>query len=215
MPDNHQIPEPTGAGVIEFINFAIAKGHLKGSTGASIKSAVKEVLSAVEGEDKWENVNVLELDLDDVQRRFDTLRAMKFTQGSLKTYKQRFVRGVTMFIDFREDPGGWQPAIKTRNRRLGNRPTSASESANQEAATGNRGGGGSYADARERSTAPARPRSGGGMIPYPFPLRPGVLASIELPDDLSSREAERLASFIKSLAVDGIGTRRPAGEGTE
>jgi len=39
-------------------------------------------------------------------------------------------------------------------------------------------------------------------ITYPFPLRPGVLASVDLPADLTTREADRLVAFIKSLAMD-------------
>ena len=40
------------------------------------------------------------------------------------------------------------------------------------------------------------------IIKYPFPLRDGVLASVELPADLSQREAARLAAFIGSLAIE-------------
>jgi hypothetical protein len=36
---------------------------------------------------------------------------------------------------------------------------------------------------------------------YQFPLRPGTDANLELPADLSEKEADRLSMFIKTLAV--------------
>lgn len=45
---------------------------------------------------------------------------------------------------------------------------------------------------------------GPSVITYPFPLRDGVLASIQLPADLTRKESKRLAAFIESLAVDDV-----------
>ncbi len=36
-------------------------------------------------------------------------------------------------------------------------------------------------------------------VPYPFPLRPDFVAKIELPSDLTEREAERVAEFIRTI----------------
>lgn len=38
------------------------------------------------------------------------------------------------------------------------------------------------------------------LIEYPFPLRPGVQARIALPEDLTEKDAKRLARFVESLA---------------
>jgi len=40
------------------------------------------------------------------------------------------------------------------------------------------------------------------MITYPFPIRPGLRGSIQLPEDLTAREASRIAAFIATLAVE-------------
>lgn len=40
-----------------------------------------------------------------------------------------------------------------------------------------------------------------GMLQHSFHLRAGLQISIELPEDLTEREAERLARFIQSLPV--------------
>ena len=42
-----------------------------------------------------------------------------------------------------------------------------------------------------------------GLITYPFPIRSGIQGKITLPEDLTSREADRINAFIKTLAVEG------------
>ena len=41
-----------------------------------------------------------------------------------------------------------------------------------------------------------------GLVSYPFPLRNGLLVTLQLPPDLTKREAKRLAGFIESLAIE-------------
>lgn len=187
MADNgNHATESTGAGLIHFLDFAIEKGYLKSATGQSMKTACKEVLSAAEG-DEWESVDLVGLDVDDVSRRFETLRAMKFSPGSLSTYKSRFQKSLAMFEDFRADPSSWRPTVKQRTRSKGS------------AAEGLATSGGA-------SSAPPQPvhspHPSASVITYPFPLRDGVLVSLQLPADLSKREARRLGAFIDSLALE-------------
>ena len=40
------------------------------------------------------------------------------------------------------------------------------------------------------------------FIHHKFPVRPGVLATLILPDDITDREAERLGVFLGTVAVD-------------
>lgn len=39
-------------------------------------------------------------------------------------------------------------------------------------------------------------------IPFPFPLRPGLVVTLTLPDDLTAAEAERVGVFVRTLARD-------------
>ncbi len=53
---------------------------------------------------------------------------------------------------------------------------------------------------------PAPVASGGAgqsptLLMHNFPLRPGLLARLSLPDDLTAQEAERLGGFIRALAA--------------
>lgn len=45
------------------------------------------------------------------------------------------------------------------------------------------------------------PESQPGMLEHSFHLRPGLQITIELPADLSDREAERLARFVQAIPV--------------
>lgn len=38
-------------------------------------------------------------------------------------------------------------------------------------------------------------------VPHPFPLRPTFLVVAELPEDLTAEEADRLATWVRTLAV--------------
>lgn len=51
----------------------------------------------------------------------------------------------------------------------------------------------------ERATDHATQES--GVLRHSFHLRPGLQITMELPDDLTDREAERLAQFVQSLPV--------------
>lgn len=197
MSDTNFTATATGAGLVAFLEYAIQKGYLKTATGQSMKTAVKEVLSATEGVDGWESVDLTSLDEDDVLRRFETLRAMKFSSGSLSAYKGRYSRAAAMFEDFRTSPATWRPSVKQRSRSKGNdRSTSAALESSE---TDN---GVPPDSAMPAASAAPHPVHRSAIITYPFPLRQGVLASVELPPDLTRREAHRLAAFIESLAIE-------------
>lgn len=177
----------TAGAVVEFLTYTVDKGYLKAATANAMKVAVREVLRAAEGDD-WEAIDVSTVDLTDVLRRFSTLRAMKYKPQSLDTYGKRFASAVEMYRDFAADPSSWRPTMRSRIARGSARQTPASTS--EPASTRS-----------ERPTEPdAPPRS--LLIPYPFPLRDGVLVTVHLPADLTKREASRLVGFIQSLAVD-------------
>ncbi|MGH3301227.1 MAG: hypothetical protein ACRDOK_05950 [Streptosporangiaceae bacterium] len=47
---------------------------------------------------------------------------------------------------------------------------------------------------------------------YPFPLRTGVMAYFSLPRDLGRTEAQRIAAFVASLAMDPAGSAEVHGQ---
>jgi hypothetical protein len=179
--------ERTGRGLLRFLDFAITKGYLKGSTGQAMKTASREVLSTVEG-DGWESFDLSEIDVDELVARFERKRMTKYSVASLNAYKGRFARAVAMFAEYHASPGAWRPNVRQRTR-----PSTIVRPSGSTAATPD----------QVLDDVPEAERMSPGLIRYPFPLRPNVVVTVELPVDLSSREAQRLSAFISALAIDG------------
>jgi hypothetical protein len=184
----------TAAGLMAFLDYTAEKGLLNKGTANAIKVTCREVLLHAEGEG-WESKEVRNLDVEDVLRRFETKRATKYTPASLRTYKTRFRNAITMYRGFLQDPGGWRPSKQPRPprpkvmtiatpRRHNNSPQE--EEASKPPST---------EDVAERPD----------MMTYPFPIRRDgnvVFARLILPNDLTPKEAERIAAHIRTLAVE-------------
>lgn len=57
------------------------------------------------------------------------------------------------------------------------------------------------------AAAPAGAKHEPEFITYPFPLRPGLRAHLELPEDLTASEADRLGAHLRTLVVSPAGAR--------
>ena len=195
-------PDPpsdgTGAGLAQFLDHQVKYGRIKSATGGSYKVAVKEVLGATH--DDWETADVTTLDVDDITQRFDTLRSMNFSPDSLGTYKSRFRSAVSMYRDFlgASDRSSWRPAIRQTSRSSSNGSARARRDQAPTPVPSQSTPSDSFPDPVLATPSGPMPR----MIPYPFPLRDGVLVTLTLPPDLTKREAKRLAGFIDSLAIE-------------
>ena len=179
--NEHSISTGTGQGLIDFLSYATDKGLLNKNTAGALRAASRELLS-VENVD-LASIDVRQVDVDQLARRFRNLRAHKFAPQSLETYQSRFRKAVEMYLRFLDNPAGWRPEIRSR-------ATPAQDRSTARPANGGTPG----------STLP--PPASSGMIQYPFPIRDGVIASLTLPTNLRKTEAKRLASFLESLAVD-------------
>jgi hypothetical protein len=175
--------EAVGKDAVDFFPWAANQGLMNSNTAGGLKAAVKEVLSAVEP-DTWETTDVSSIDLSDYADRFERLRMSKFKPGSLQVYKSRFKNGVKMYLRYLESPSTWRYTAERPSKERGKTKKQA-EFTNGSPANSN-----GHGDASE------------GMIQYPYPLRPGVRVTVSLPPDLTPREAQKLATFIGSLAVD-------------
>jgi hypothetical protein len=173
--------EPTGRGLVEFLERAAKRGMLNGNTAGGMRAASKEVLTAVEPQG-WEAVDLRTVDIEDFAMRFERLRATKFKPDSLLVYKSRFRNAVQMYLDYINAPSAWKYKPE--------RPAAARK----------KSGGKTEEPDTSVQTSEARARS--GSIEYPFPLRQGLVVKLHLPADLTRPEAKRLAAFIDALAVD-------------
>jgi hypothetical protein len=136
----------------------------------------------------------LTIDVADTLRRWETKRKGDFSPGSLTTYKTRFRRAIEEYGKWYENPSGYRPDAKQRSRtpvRTGRNGGSVAPAGTETAETQTTP---TFTSAIAPKTTP--------VLTYPFPLRPGVLARLELPSDLNKRESKRLCAFIDSLADD-------------
>lgn len=168
--------------LLEFLDHAGDKGLMPVATAQALAVATRNVLAILSDS---ERADLSQMDLDTVIRRFANKRAKDFNPSSLKEYGRRVRRAVALFLGWREDPANF--TIKTRT-------TSASRkkdkgSANNELA---------MSDAAEQA-----PDEVAGTYRSSVPVRPGLVVTlINIPNDLTSAEAERIAGFVKMLALD-------------
>lgn len=170
--------------LLDFLGHASERGLMPAATAQALAVATRNVLGVL-GEE--ERADLRQVDLTGAVKRFHNKRAKEFNPLSLREYGRRVHRAMEYFLRWREDPANF--SVKTRattsarkkeyNGRLETVPAPASEG--------------------DRPTvAPER----GGGYQSAFPIRPGrVVSIVNIPDDLTPAEAERLASFVRMLAV--------------
>jgi len=181
--------DTSGKALVEFYGYAADKGLMNGNTAGALRSACKEVLTAVDSEN-WESVDVAGIDVEEYATRFERLRMSKFKPASLGVYKARWKNAVGMFLQYQANPSGWR--YKAERPAAARKQASGTRAGNASGARPT--GGGSF-------TPPPRPAAG-GLITYPYPVREGVIIQLQLPADLSKNEARRLSAFLDSLALE-------------
>ena len=169
--------------LLEFLEHASNKGLIPAGTATALSVATRNVLGILGPE---EDDDLTKLDLEAVIRRFNTKRARDFNPASLKEYGRRLHRAVDLFLRWRADPANF--TVKTRATANGRKKAKPS---NAEAAS---------------VTMPVdelAARHDLGGYRSAFPVRPGNVVTISnIPADLTAAEAERLAAFVRMLAVE-------------
>lgn len=168
--------------LLEFLNHAAKRGLVPTATAQALAVASRNVLGVLTDDEKKD---LGQVDIDAAIRRFTNKRAKDFNPSSLKVYGQRTQRAITLFLDWRKDPANF--TVKTRA------PRSTAKRHN-----------GTPDDRPQPPDAPAAavPAQSDGTYQSSLPVRPGVVVTLSnVPSDLTSAEADRLAGFIKLLAV--------------
>lgn len=177
--------------LLDFLDHAGDKGLMPAATAGALAVATRNVLAVL---DESEREDLGSVDLDAVVKRFTNKRARDFSPASLKEYGRRVHRAVTLYLGWRDDLANF--TVKTRaNPKSGkqDRPTSRETTR----------GVADHADPlRGAGPASARREDGTGYRSA-FPIRPGVVVTLSnIPEDLTVVEAERLARFVRILAID-------------
>lgn len=186
-----QPKDGTGGGMIAMLDFCIRQGVINQGTAKAMRTGVTKVLSI---DDHPEAVDVLNMDEEDWLKRFSNLKRDEFSDGTKEAYQQRFRQARAMYLARLNGDKDWAVAGGSRSA------TSAPRPRTQKAPAAKRNGSG-LASAPASTTEPMT-TPGSNMVSYPYPVRPGLLAQISLPADLTAREAGRVAKFVASLAFD-------------
>ena len=183
--------EKTGKALVGHWGWAATKGLMNKTSARLLRTACEQVLNV---EENWENLDIEGLDVEEALRRFQNLKGRNLAPQSLKDYRRRFTQGVTSFLDYVRDPENWKGPTTDRSKN------------HESGGEGRSNGGRKVSPQTARRRAPSLERDGNGaLMDYPFPIRAGVTAHLQLPVDLTTGESQRLANFIASLAVDMAG----------
>jgi hypothetical protein len=175
--------DTTGNALVDHWNWAVSKGLMNRNTGNSLRAACAKVLPVMEG---WEELDVRELDVEDVLKRFVNLRSQEYKPDSLEAYKRRFRQAVTSFLEYADDPAAWKPAQREpRQPKNGGNGTQSKGAQHKQAEVGARG-----------------ELKGSNLHEYDFPLREDVMAKLVVPRDVTNTEMKRLIAWARTLAID-------------
>lgn len=178
--------EYSAADLQDFLAHASERGLMPAATAQALAVASRNVLGVLTDE---ERKDLRRLDLDAVVKRFTNKRAKEFNPSSLKEYGRRVHRAVELFRQWRDDPAGF--SVKTRATSAAARKQGNQGVAPAVAATNSAG----FDEPSSARTA--------GSYDSAISLRPGTVVTIRnVPDDLTTAEAERLAQFVRMLAVN-------------
>lgn len=183
--------DTSGKAFVEHWDWAADKGIIKVNTSRALSAASRQVLKTVYPEN-WQELDVLELDVNEVVQRFRNLGAKNYKPSTLAQYERRFERAIEYFTEFIENPSEWQPIAAPRKGK------SARGSSSDSTALGQPFG----------ETALQWGEAGNGdahLITYPFPLREDCVVTMRLPVDLSHKEVDRLESFMRTLTRESEG----------
>lgn len=168
--------------LVEFLDHAGDKGLMPAATAQALAVATRNVVGVLSDDEKRD---LSRLEIDAVIKRFTNKRAKDFNPTSLKEYGRRIKRAVELYLAWRENPANF--SIKTR-------ATSAPRRKDK-------GPGNGDLATREAPTDPI-PDETPGTYRSSVPVRPGLVVTlVNIPNDLTSAEAERIAGFVRMLAL--------------
>jgi hypothetical protein len=174
----------TAEGLMEFFDFLVAKGYATPAAVTPLKSASKQILSTVDGDD-FGGRDVRDLDVEAHLDRFENMVVGQYKHESLVQYRNRFKRGLSAYLSYLSDKQ--VPSFGGSARKRGADRSGAKASTGRTTPT---------------PSAPIPPSTAERLIDYPFPLRSGQIAILRLPVGLEKTDAERMGAFIRTLVLD-------------
>jgi hypothetical protein len=193
--------QPTTAkDLLEFWPRIAAQGLVAKPAAINYKAAASAVLG---GTNTPGDANLKELDVDKLLRQFENLQAKKYKPETMRVVESRFRRALEEFLRWAQNPKAFEPEIGQARPRGDSEAKKTAKSTPKNKAPGTR-------QPTDEGTPDAIVDeqvigNGSAMIWYPLPLRPGVVAKLLLPTDLTNADVERIAGFLRFAVLPGGG----------
>ena len=193
-------PDYSRAALARFIEFVVAKGLVNSSTAQGWRVATGKVLEELTAE---ELADVRRIDAEATFRAFLHRHPGRLSPASVGENRRRVGRAIEEFVRWVDDPGaygspgsaGARSADATRSRRgRGRGRAQVAVGPAERGVNGQRDGG-----PTPQPPSLARARDG---LALEYPLRPGFLAQVVVPPDLTVDEARRMGAFLLTLSPD-------------
>ena len=180
-------PEPdySRAALGRFIDYVVEKGLVNPSTAQGWRVATAKVLEELS---PAEQADVRQIQVDATFRAFLNRNPGRLSPASTGEYRRRVGKAIEEFVTWMENPAGYGNRSAAWAARAESRPRARSSPAVRPA---------------PRSHArPAEESAELGGISLDYPLRPGFLARVIVPRDLTVDEARRMGIFLLTLSPD-------------
>ena len=172
--------------LLEFLNHASERGMMPAATASALAVAVRNVLGVL---NENERRDLDTLDIEAAIKRFNNKRARDFSPSSLKEYSRRLHRAMDLYKRWIHDPSNFE--IKTRVTKASSRKPRENRSL-LDAEQG---------EERPQVNGQQLFNQGSGYVSS-IPIRADWCVTItNVPVDRTGSEAERLAKFVRMLAV--------------
>lgn len=178
-------------GLVRFTTMITDKGWINANTGGAWKAAIAKILADVDPA-----TDVRTIDVDTAIRYFNNRNPGDLSPASLQTYATRVKTAIANYISYVGDPTKYKAPSRTPSATPKKAPSPK----------------GDITDVTVIEQLPPPPPSPPARmesislateanLALPFPLRPGYLAQVVIPRDMTKAEASRLCAFIQTLAT--------------
>lgn len=182
------------AGLTQFLKMITEKGWVNGNTGGALKASVGKILGDVAPE---QDVRAIDVDME--IRRYNNLHPGDLSPDSLATYGKRVKLAIANYLSYVDDPTKYKPPGAGRSSQNGATPKKVEKPKNNDVTDV------TVIEAIPATTHAQKPEpvylATETNLALPFPLRPGYLAQVVIPRDMTKAEAARLCAFIQTLAT--------------
>lgn len=180
--------------LLEFLDWTAEKGLMAKNTVGGRKAAVSAVFGILAPEEKED---VTTVDLDGAMARFINLQGKKYNPSSLNVYKSRTNAALNDFRSWLGDPLGFKPHLTKSDKKVPNKTAAPKKPP----LAGVHAPAKAPADEHLSGSGAPMPHQVGATV-FPIPIRENVVVRIHnLPFDLSSAEAEKIANVVKAMAM--------------